>query len=184
MRKSKKIIKYFGIITIMIILFRGFIYRTSVNYSKIDIRNNILLTDKKLIDEINKQTENKTLSIAEIVKLSNRITSKKLEFTFNKVPSSSNSVAELEKANCIGYSSLFNSIGNYVIGKQKMTDKYEFIHLVGKLDVFGFDIHTLFNRPFFKDHDFNEIRNKHTGEKNFVDPSLRDYFRIDYVTSE
>ncbi|WP_324027669.1 hypothetical protein QSV08_06900 [Maribacter sp. BPC-D8] len=142
------------------------------------------MTDQNLIKEINVQTENKTLSIEEIIKLSNKITSEKLKFTFNKVSSNPNLVSELKKANCIGYSSLFNSIGNYIIRKQKLTDQYEFIHLIGKLDFFGFNIHKLFNTPFFKNHDFNEIHDKRTGERKFVDPSLRDYLRIEYITSE
>ncbi len=184
MSRFKKIIKYIGIIIILLILFRGFLYRTLVNYSKIEIRNNIELTDKNLIEKINEQTENKTLSIEEIIELSNRMTSEELNFTFDKISSNPNLVSELKKANCIGYSSLFNSIGNYIIGKQKLTDKYEFKHLVGKLDFFGLDIHKLFNSPFFKDHDFNEIKNKLTNEKIYVDPSVRDYLRIDNVTSE
>lgn len=184
MKRFKKIIKYIGIIIILLILFRGFLYRISIHYSKVGIRNKIRLTDKNLIKEINAQIENKTLSIEEILKVSNRITSKKLDFTFDQVSSNPNLVSELKKANCIGYASLFNSIGNYIIEKQKMTDKYEFIHLVGKLDVFGYNVHKLINSPFFKDHDFNEIKYKQTGQSKFVDPSLRDYFRIEYVTSE
>ena len=101
-----------------------------------------------------------------------------------KVSSNQNLISEMKKANCIGYSSLFNSIGNYIIRKQKLTDKYEFIHLIGELDFFGFNIHNLFDSLFFKDHDFNEIKNKLTGEKKFVDPSLRDYLRIEYVRSK
>lgn len=184
MNRFKKIIKYIGIITILLIIFRGFLYRTFVNYSKVQVRPNITLTDKNLIKEINDQTENKILSVKEIIKLSNRITSKKLNYTFNKVSSNPNLIYELKKANCIGYSSMFNTIGNYILGNQKMTDEYEFIHLVGELDFLGFNVHNLFSSPFFKDHDFNEIRHKQTGKKKFVDPSLRDYLRIEYVTSE
>ena len=184
MNRFKKIIKYFGIFIILIIIFRGFLYRISVSYSKIKVRNNITLTDKNLIKDIEKRTDGKILSIEGIIQLSNKITSEKLNFTLNKVSSNPNLVCEFGKANCIGYSSLFNSIGNYVIGKQNLTDKYEFTHLVGKLDFFGFDIHKLFNSPFFKDHDFNEISNKLTNEKIYVDPSVTDYLRIDNVTSE
>ena len=179
-----KIIKYFGIFIILLILFRGFLYRTLVNYSKVNVRNNITLTNKNLIQEIDKRTNGKILSIEEITKLSNSITSEKLNFTFGKISNNPNNAAELKKANCIGYSALFNSIGNYIIVKQNMTNKYEFNHLVGRLDVFGLDIHSLFDSPFFRDHDFNEIRNKQTDEKIYVDPSLRDYLRIGYITSE
>ncbi len=183
MNRLRKYIKYFGILLVLLTVFRGFLYRVSVTYSKVAIRNNITLTDKKIINEIDKHIEGKILSIEDIIKLSNKITSKKLQFTFDKVSSDPNTVAELQKANCIGYSSLFNSIGNYILNKKNLTDRYEFIHLVGKLDFFGVDLHALFNSPFFKDHDFNEIKDKQTGNKKFIDPSLRDYLRIEYITS-
>lgn len=184
MNRLKIFFKYIGIFIILLILFRGFLYRSGVNYSPIDVRNNIPLIDKNLIMEINEQVKGEALKIDEITSLSNKITSKKLNFTFNRVSSNPNKITQLKKANCIRYSSLFNSIGNYLIIKQNLTDEYEFKHLVGKLDIFGFDIHNLLNNPFFQDHDFNEIRNKKTDEKYFVDPSLRDYLRIDYVKSE
>ncbi len=184
MNRFKKSIKYFGILIILLILFRGFLYRTSVHYSKVEIRKNRTLTDKNLIEEITKQTDGKILNIDEIIKLSNKITSDKLKFTFDKVSSNPNSVSKLEIANCIGYSSLFNAIGNYILKNQKQTDQYEFIHLVGELDFFGFNIHNLFKSSFFKSHDFNEVKYKKTDEKKFIDPSLRDYLRIEYVTSE
>ena len=63
MNRFNKIIKYLGIIIILNILFRGFLYKTSVNCLKIKTRPNIKQTDKKLIEEINEQAENKTLSI-------------------------------------------------------------------------------------------------------------------------
>ena len=184
MNRFKKIIKYLGIIIILLILFRGFLYRISVNYSKVAIRSDIALTNKKLIQEIDEQMEGKKMSIEEIIELSNEMTSRKLYFTFDKISNNPNLVSELKKANCIGYSSLFNSIGNYIIEKQKLTEKYEFIHLVGKLNFFGYNIHNIFKSPFFMNHDFNEIKGKKTGKKKYVDPSLRDYFRIEYVVSE
>ena len=183
-KRLKNSIKYFGIFIILIIVFRGFLYRNLISYSKIEVRNNVNLTNKNLIQKIDYKTGKRILSIEEIIELSNDITSEKLKFSFDKVSSNPNMVYGLKKANCIGYSSLFNAIGNYMITKQKMTDTYEFTHLVGELKFLGFNIHNMFNSPFFKDHDFNEIKFKQTGEKKFVDPSLRDYIRIDYVRSE
>ena len=110
--KLKKTIKYFGIFIFLIMLLRGFLYRISINYLEVCTRNNITLTDKKLINEIDNRTSDKILRIEEIIELSNKITSEKLDFTFNKVSSNPNLAYELEKANCIGYSSLFNSIVN------------------------------------------------------------------------
>lgn len=181
MKRIKKFVKYFGLFLLLLFLFRGFIYRISVNYSKVAVRDNVTLRDKSLINKIEMRTKGSFLDIEEIIDLSNELTSKELSFTFNKVSNNTNS--GLKKANCIGYSSLFNSIGNFIIEKQELKDKYEFIHLVGEIDLFGFNIHGLFNSPFFADHDFNEIQFKETGENRFVDPSLRDYFRIESVSS-
>ncbi|MCL5246605.1 hypothetical protein M4I21_12340 [Cellulophaga sp. 20_2_10] len=184
MRRLKKIISYIGIIALLLILFRGFIYRKSVHYTQVKTRNNISLTNKTLTKSIDKELKNKILNIDEIIELSNQITSKKLSFTFGKASSNPNLVHGVTKANCIGYSALFNSIGNYIIAKQKMTDTYEFEHLVAKLDFFGIDVHKAFNSPFFKDHDYNEVKFKKTGESKFVDPSLSDYLKIRYIKSE
>ncbi|WP_158973634.1 hypothetical protein [Cellulophaga sp. L1A9] len=184
MNRFKKIIKYLSLLILLLILSRGVLFRTLVKYSEVDRRKNSVLTDKNLIAEINYQTEGKVLNIEEIIALSNEITSDTLAFSLNKVSSNANSVYTSKKANCIGYSSLFNSVGNYILAEQKLTDSYEFIHLVGALNVLGFNIHNLFDNPFFKDHDYNEIKYKKMNTKLFVDPSLWDYLRIEYVSSQ
>lgn len=184
MSKLKNIIKYFGIFVVMLLLFRGILYRTLVNYSEVNIRNNISLTDINLINDINLRTQGKVLNIEEIYRLSNELTSENLSFTFAKISSNPNKVSKLKKANCIGYSSLFNAIGNYLIIEQNMTSTYEFRHVIGKLHVMGFNIHSIFDSSFFNDHDFNAVVNKKTDQIIYVDPSLRDYLRIDYVRSE
>ena len=182
MKRVKKILKYLGIIIIILILFRGFLYRTFINYSKIDSRVEITLTDQELISEIDNQLSGKTLEISEIVDLSRKISRQRLAFTFENVSSNPNGLSTLRNANYVGYSSLFNSIGNYILKKQNMTETYKFNHLVGKLDCLGMDIHDFINHPFFKDHDFNEIVDLRTGKKTFVDPSLNDYLRITTVS--
>ena len=181
MKRLKKIVKYLGVTILLLVLFRGVLYRATVNYSKVGIRDNVVLTNNNLIEEINIHMDNKTLDIEDIIALSNKLTSEKLKFTFEKTPSDPNLIPELKKANCIGYSSLFNAIGNYIIKQQNQTDDYEFVHLVGEINVLGLNVHSLFNDPFFKDHDFNEVIYKKTGERIYIDPSLRDYLRIDRV---
>ena len=88
-----------------------------------------------------------------------------------------------KKANCIGYSSLFNSIVEHLIKEQNAENDYRARHLIGRLEFVGFDLHQLFKDPFFQDHDYNEIENIHTKERIYVDPSLSDYFRINRVSS-
>ncbi len=182
--KKRKFIVYSIVFIVLFFLFRGFLFRAFVNYSKVDSRKNSELVNKDLIKEIDSLIGNKKLDIEEIIEISNTITSKNLNFTFDKCSSNPNLVYQEKKANCIGYASLFNATGDYIIRKQKLNSKYEFNHLVGKIDFLGFDIHKIFNLSFFKDHDFNEIRNKETGEIKFVDPSVSDCLKIDYVSSQ
>ncbi len=177
-------IKYIGTIICVFILFRGYLYRFFVTYSKVTIRNEIVLTDENLIKKIDHTIAHKKLTIEDIVTLSHKITSETLNFTFHKVSNNPNQVSKLKIANCIGYASLFNSIGNYIIKQQELAHRYQCIHWVGKLHVFGYNIHKLCNSPFFIDHDFNEIRDKKTKKSTYVDPSLRDYVRIEYVSSK
>lgn len=144
----------------------------------------MLLSDETLLLKINKESEGRKMSIDDIIALSNKLVSSNLSFTFNKVSSNPNVIYEIKRANCIGYSSLFNAIGNHLLKKNNLDDKYEFNHLVGELEFLGINIHQFIDMPFFKDHDFNQIKNKKTKETKFVDPSLRDYFMIDEVRSE
>ncbi len=183
MNRSKWMIFCGIIFMILLIAFRGLLYRTAINYTNIETRKSEVLTNQNLIDEINLLTEGKVLDIEHIIKLSNRLTSEKLKFTFQKSIGNPNKVLVTKNANCVGYAALFNAIGNHLLEKQKLTNKYEFSHLVGKLEIFDCDIHELMNDSFFNDHDYNQIRNKVTDERLFVDPSLRDYFGIERVSS-
>jgi len=53
---------------------------------------------------------------------------------------------------------------------------------IGKLDLFGENIHSYIKSPFFKNHDFVIIMNITTQEKIIIDPSLYDYLMIEKVT--
>lgn len=180
--KLKKSTKLFLITLLILYFFKGIIYRFTVNYSIINTRAHIELNAPSLHRKIDSLIYEKTLNIHQIIKLTNSLTSEELSFTFNKVTNNANKVLKNKKANCIGYSSLFNSIGNYILKQKKLNHLYKFKHLVGKLTVLGFDLHQFINNPFFRDHDFNEIKNIKTGAIYFVDPSLSDYFYIDAVT--
>jgi len=179
----RKFLRYVFIFLLIIFCFKGIIYRLCINYTIINTRTTIVLSDIDLQNEVDNKIRKKKLTINDIIKLTNTLTSNHLKFTFNKTSSNSNIVSKNKKANCIGYAALFNSIGNYILKKQQLTNTYKFTHVVGKLDFLGFDIHQLINNPFFKDHDFNKVENLKTGKTYFIDPSLTDYFYIDFVKS-
>jgi hypothetical protein len=52
---------------------------------------------------------------------------------------------------------------------------------VAKLHFFGFDLHRLFDSPFFKDHDVVVIKAKGGEVLRVIDPSLYDYTLIESV---
>lgn len=59
MNRVKKTIKYLGLIVLLLVLFRSYIYRACISYSIINTRNNIHLTNKNLISEIDECIEGK-----------------------------------------------------------------------------------------------------------------------------
>ena len=124
------------------------------------------------------------MTLETIAEISQEITSEKLHFVSRSLEANPNTSFNTKKANCIGYSAMCNAIGNHIIRQNNLQETYEFKHLVGKMYVFGYDIHELFSSPFFKNHDYNVIINKQTGEKIYLDPSVYDYTWIDRVRSE
>ena len=59
--------------------------------------------------------------------------------------------------------------------------EYKAEHKIGEIKLLGIDVHQYFDSQFYKDHDFNEVRNLVTGEKVSIDPTLSDYLRIETV---
>lgn len=76
---------------------------------------------------------------------------------------------------------MFNSIANHIINENKLQSELKVEHKIGKIEIFGIDIHQYFKSAFLKDHDFNEIKNLNTGKSIFIDPSLSDYLYIDRI---
>lgn len=109
------------------------------------------------------------------------MTSENLRFTFGKCPSDANGVLKSGTANCIGYAALFKGLMDFAIQKKGWSKKYECRHYVGKIWYGEKEVNAYFNDPFFKDHDFNVIRNKQTGKELAVDPSLYEYLGIRWV---
>ncbi|MBI5538764.1 MAG: hypothetical protein HY951_01795 [Bacteroidia bacterium] len=126
--------------------------------------------------------QNKDAEINEIIDFNLEQTKNILNFTFDKCSSDPPTIIKTGKANCIGYSTLFNSLMNYSLSRKKLNNKYECSHYVGKIFYAGQNINSLFNDPFFKDHDFNVIKNIKNKNNIAVDPSLYEYLGIKRVT--
>lgn len=164
------------------ILLRGILYRLTVEYEKIGERPAIEIEDDKLIQMIDSISRDREIDLNEIVEISSLITRKNLRFTFEKADKDPNQLIYTRKGNCVGYSAMFNSIADYLIKENDLEDEYESSHLVGRLRFMGIDVHRLFEDPFFKDHDFNEIVNLDTGERINIDPTVNDYSRISRIS--
>ena len=126
---------------------------------------------------------NKNILMDLMIDFSLEITSEYLDFTFENTSTDLNSLLKSGKANCVGYSVVFNAILNYLLDKTKTETILDFTteHVVGQISVNGININELFTDPFFKDHDFIIIDYLKSNERIGVDPSLYEYFGIKRV---
>ncbi len=87
-------------------------------------------------------------------------------------------------AHCVGYSTFFATTCNYLFKKYNLDKNWEAKHQIAQLYLFKTNVHQFFDTPFLKDHDIVIIENQKTGELFAVDPTLNDYFYIDYISFE
>jgi len=151
----KKTLKIIGISILILILFRGFFYRLLIKYSEIGIRTEIKITHQDLIKKIETKSADKKIDVEKIISIANSITNEELRFTGSRASRNPNELINTNRANCTGYSAMFNSIANYLIHKNELEKKIEARHLIGRLEFLGIDLHQFFESPFFRDHDFN-----------------------------
>jgi len=179
----KRIILIFFILIAICFLFRGGIYRHLVSYKSIGQRMNYPVTDKQLIEIIEKNiSKNQDNDVRQLIKLSLRITSEQLNFTVSKNDVDPNKLIYSKTAHCVGYASFCSTTCNYLFDKFKMDDTWMAKPQVGHLYFLGINIHPYFHSFFFKDHDFVIVENKRTHEKIVIDPTINDYLFIDFVT--
>lgn len=91
------------------------------------------------------------------------------------------------KANCIGYARFTSAILNYAFAKENIDYKAQ--PVVGTVHSFGLNLNTVAQyilpyrwRPFFKDHDFVEVRSKYS--TIYIDTSLQDISGRQFVISQ
>lgn len=176
---TKKIILVFLLISI---LFRGWIFRQLITYINIGERENIKVTNTRLLEKIRLKSTEEAIKIEQIIQIAKSITIKELRFSKNQISRNPNDLIDTNQANCIGYAAMFNSIANYLIRENNLEQKYESHHRIGNLELLGFNLNQFFTNPFFQDHDYNEIVDLQKGKIFAIDPSISDYLRIDFVT--
>lgn len=174
----KKILKIALACCLLLLLAKNWLYRTTIHYTPIKERKSIQLTDQKLIASLKTKLNNTTITADRIIRIASETTNQTLQFTFQKASTDPNELAKIGKANCIGYSTMFNAIINFLIAETNLEKELTAKHLVGEMDFLGVDLHQFFTATFYKDHDYNTIENKLTGKTIIIDPSINDYLRI------
>lgn len=177
----KRGLKILAASILVIVIFRGQLYRSAVNYTQIRERQTVKITNERLILEIENEIEGQALNHDKIAEIARGITNKNLQFNWTNSSGNPNELFDTQQANCIGYSALFNSIVQYLIDQNRLGEIYETKHLVGRLEFWGIDVHLFFDSPFFRDHDYNSIKNIETGKILFIDPSASDYLKVHQV---
>lgn len=168
----------------ILILFRGIIFRLAIKYNEIGTRPKIEITSGDLMERIERKSKDKKNDLKSIVEVADEITTTELKFTTNRASNNPNELINTKQANCVGYSAMFNSITNYLIRKNELQNEIEAEHKIGQLELFGINLHQYFESPFFRDHDFNEITDKKTGNKISIDPSVSDYLWINRISKK
>lgn len=117
----------------------------------------------------------------EMINESLRETADTLSFTVQRSSHDPEELRLPRKANCIGYARFFCAEFNRRAAANGQSGRYRAVPFIGKISFMGYDLHSLFSSPFFKDHDFAIVFDRQNGERTAVDPSLYDYTGISRV---
>lgn len=157
------------ILLILVVLFRGALFRLTVSYRIIEERktNSNCSSLSSYFQNID---TNKTLLSCQ------KRTAQLLSFSAKNSSKDPTKIAQNGFANCIGYAKVFAAMVNCVEGQ-----RFKAKPVKAKLYFLGFDVHKLFNSPFFSNHDIVIVTDAKTGTTLAFDPSLYDYTGISYV---
>ena len=162
---------------LIIIGFREQIYRLLVSYevqTERDWRREDDAMMTKLADSLHKQST----GLDEYVQNVQELTAHRLSFTAKNGGSTAAVVWQSRHGNCTGYAKLTAALLNQHLSEYEEAFAYQ---AVAKLHFLGFNLHRLFDRPFFKDHDVVVIKANTGRVLRVIDPSLYDYTLIESV---
>ena len=179
----KKMLKIMAGLLLVLILFRGPIYRLSFVYHPIGSQEEIKITNQELLDIIELEYRNTEIDWQSISNIAHRITIKTLHFSTAEVSTNPNDLVQTSVTNCIGYAAMFNSIANYLINAKKLEDQMKAFHIRAHIYFLGINLHQYLDHPFLANHDINIMKNLKTNETIAIDPSLSDYLFIKKVST-
>jgi hypothetical protein len=182
MKFIKKIIVAVLVVLAVGFLSREWFYNRLITYKTIGVRQTYKATDSAFKEYIDSNVKlSSKPDVYQIVAASQEMTSSKLNFTTGKNDLDPNKLIISETAHCIGYANFFTTSCNYLLAKYDLSGEWKASTQIGQLYILENNIHDYLNSSFLKDHDFVTIENKISGEVIAVDPSLNDYFHIDYI---
>ena len=170
---------FFLFFLLLTILFRASIFRASVNYEPLGERNFTPLQTSPLTDTIDAwKLNHPDAAPEEWVEYALKLTASTASFGIDESTGNPEQILAGRKANCVGYSRLFAAIIHRLDGgSQWLRQKI----LIGKISLFGWDLHEFSNDPFWSNHDYNWLSDDHGERLYLVDPTLYDYTRIKYL---
>ena len=173
---KRKLLSFFILSALVIILFKGSIYRSCVSYKIIAERN----ADNFSVYSGEPRVAHPQKNAEEIIDFALDTTADLLSFTSAKCVTDGFLLLDGGKTNCIGYADLCSLRCRLEFRKNKL-QQYVSGTYVAQLYIFGYNIHHLFSDPFWKDHDVVVITNTTTGERILLDPTLYDYTGVGIV---
>lgn len=181
-----KVVAAIVVVIVLLFLFRGNIYRMAVKYEDGGSRKSYDIKEGDLATFINQSLPNDealdaTISIEQIIDLSQEITTKVLDFSSDAQESDPQKLFVATEANYIGYAAFTSAVGTYLIKRFGMGKEWEAKPKKGKLYLFGNNMTKDAKSGWFKDHDFVVFRNKNTKEEIYVDPTVDEYLGLKRV---
>ncbi len=165
---------------ILLLLFRGQLYRMCITYKAVGDRSSIPLIDTKLKSSLDEWSlANESPSVEDLIYFVQKQTAHYLHFVNRQAETNPNLSYKTGATNCVGYSKMAQAMAQYLIDKQALNLKAK--HKLGKLHVLGYDIHQWIDDPFWANHDYNEIVDLQSKQIYAFDPTLYDYLRVAFV---
>ena len=75
----KKVLKIIGVLVLILVLFRGTLFRWAIKYNEMGTRSEIKITSKKLIEKIESTSKNRKIDLNEILQIADKITNEELK---------------------------------------------------------------------------------------------------------
>jgi hypothetical protein len=172
------------IFLLLLLCFKGHLYRLLVTYREIDQRASVKIDNPAIRRDLDTWSAAHTqASLEEMVDFAGDYATHQVRYTLGKCSIDPNKIILGEKkTNCIGYSASFQAVLVYLLEQRKLTKEIKCTHKVGHLYLLGYNLHQCFDDPAFKDHDYNVVTDTRTGQQIVLDPTVWAHLGIGRVT--